>query len=234
MPLSLNTRGVGKVTVVQCSGRIVAGNETEALRVHVSAMFRDRKNFILHLREVNFIDSSGLGTMVRLLTSTRQLHGDLKLCDIPESIGKVLKTTNLTRLFDTHETEESAISAFYHRANPADKADSPGRPVVCIDQNTDVLAYLRELLRRSGYDVHTSNSLHDSLILIRVMRPELLLLGPNMSSSPATRQAFDLACAKLPLVELGNEFSTLEAGEAAAVLLEKIRIRLNPQSEQAS
>lgn len=226
MPLSLNSRGVGRVTVVRCSGRIVAGNETESLRVHVTGMMRDRRDFVLHLGEVVFIDSSGLGTMVRLLTSTRQSHGDLKLCNVPQAIDKLLRLTSLDRLFDAHESEENAISAFYRRNAAPEPVAATGPAVVCVDQNGDVLAYLRELLRRGGYDVHTSSSLPDSLILIRVTRPVLLLVGPNLTASPGTHQAFDAACARLPVVELGKEFSTLDAGEAASRLLENIKTRL--------
>jgi anti-anti-sigma factor len=52
---------------------------------------RDRRAIVLHLGEVGFIDSSGLGTIVRSLTSTRQVHGDLKLCNVPEHVRKVLE-----------------------------------------------------------------------------------------------------------------------------------------------
>ena len=227
MPLALNARGVGRVTVVQCCGRIVAGCETESLRAHISGMMRDRKNFVLHLGEVVFIDSSGLGTMVRLLTSTRKSHGDLKLCNVPQAIDKLLKMTNLHTLFESHESEESAISAFYRRAAPEEAAAS-GRPVLCVEQSSDILAYLRELLKREGYEVHTSNNLHDALILLRVTRPTLLLLGPDLTASPATRQAFDAACTGVPVVTLGSEFSTLHAGEAASQLLKSIQARLQP------
>jgi len=228
MPLSLNSRGVGRVTVVTCSGRIVAGNETESLRVHVTGMMRDRKDFVLHLGDVVFIDSSGLGTMVRLLTSTRQSHGDLKLCNVPQAIDKLLRLTTLNRLFDAHESEENAISAFYRRSAATELAAATGPAVVCVDQNTDVLAYLRELLRHGGYDVHTSTSLSDTLVLIRVTRPALLLVGPNLMASPAAQQEFNVARAQLPVVELGKEFSTLDAGEAASRLLESIQARLAP------
>lgn len=233
MPLALNTRAVGKVTIVQCSGRIVAGNETESLRVHINGMMRDRKDFVLHLGEVAFIDSSGLGTMVRLLTSTRQSHGDLKLCNLPQVIHKILKTTNLTTLFDTHESEDSAIAAFYRRGS-AQEQPATGPTVLCVHQDGDVLAYLRELLRRGGYEVHTSSSLRDALILLRVTRPMLLLRGPALTASPATAQNFEAACANLQVVEIGDEFSTLEAGEAATQLLESIQERLQSKPGLAS
>ena len=76
MRLSLETREVGRVTIVRCKGRIVAGGENEALHAHVAHLLRDRRAIVLHLGEVVFIDSSGLGTMVRSLTSTRQARGD--------------------------------------------------------------------------------------------------------------------------------------------------------------
>ena len=230
MRLSLDTRDVGRVTIVHCNGRIVAGGESESLRAHVAWLLRDRRSIVLHLGEVGFIDSSGLGTMVRTLTSTRQVHGDLKLCNVPDHVRKVLELSHLTKLFDSHESEENAVAAFYQ---PRAKAESPavsGRSVLCLDCNADVLAYLRELLRRAGYDVHTTSHLRDALTLMRITRFDLLLVGPDLTASPATQQAFQSACASYPVIELGSEFSTLDAGEAGAGLLEKIEARLSPKT----
>lgn len=223
MPLSLDTRTVGNVAVIRCNGRITAGAESEALRVHVNSMFGKHKDFLLHLGEVGFIDSSGLGTVVRLLSATRRLHGDLKLCNVPPGIEKVLKITNLSTLFDAHASEESAISAFYRRPKAKDATSSRGHSLVCVDKNADVLAYLRELLCRGGYDVHTTNSLPDSAILVRVTRPLALLVGPTVTGSPAAQQAFANARASVPVIELGNDFSTQDAGEAAARLMESLQ-----------
>jgi hypothetical protein len=86
---------------------------------------------------------------------------------------------------------------------------------------------LRELLRRAGYDVHTSSHLGDAKLLMRVTCFDLVLVGPQIASTPATRQAFDSACAKVPVLQLGPEFSTSDAGEAGAGLLGQIEARLN-------
>ena len=227
VPLSLNTRGVGKVTIVRCSGRIAAG-ETEVLHLHVNELLRDRSDIALHLGEIVFIDSSGLGMLVRLLTSTRRAGGDLKLCQLPEVIQKVLKITSLITLFDTHDSEEDAILAFYRRQAAPARTTQSGPTILCVDQSSDVLAYLRELLVRAGYNVLTNNNLRDSLILLRVTRPGLTILGPNLKASPGTEQAFRSASAASPLLELGEEFSTLEAGQAASELMEKIRALSGP------
>jgi anti-sigma B factor antagonist len=226
--LSLDTRQVGRVTIVRCKGRIVSGSESESLRAHIAWVLRDRRAIVLDLGEVGFIDSSGLGTMVRTLTSTRQAHGELKLCNVPEPVRKVLDLLHLTKLFDMHESEEQAVAAFYRSGvRAAETPDRAGRSVLCLDCNADVLAYLRELLRPAGYDVHTSSRLSDALILMRITHFDFLLVGPDMSASPSAQQAFQAACASLPVIELGSEFSTRDAGEAGAGLLERIEAQLN-------
>jgi hypothetical protein len=50
------------------------------------------------------------------------------------------------------------------------------------------------------------------------------------SSSPGALQAFQAACAKLPVIELGSDFSTLDAGEASSGLLAKIEAQLKPKT----
>ena len=222
MRLELQTRDVGRVTIVHCKGRIVAGGETESLRTHIDWLLRDRRAIVLHLGDVVFIDSSGIGTMVRALTSTRQARGDMKLCNVPEHVGKVLQLSHLSKLFDSHESEDNAVAAFYRAPAAAEKHAPAGKSVLCIDRNVDVVVYIRELLRRAGYDVHTSNNLRDGLILMQVTRFNLLLLGADIPASPAIDKAFRTASGGIPVIELGSEFSTLEAGEATKDLLDKV------------
>jgi len=133
-------------------------------------------------------------------------------------------------LFDSHESEDNAVAAFYRKPVQAEQPVSMGRSVLCVDRNADVVTYVRELLHRAGYDVHTSNNLRDALILMRVSRFDLLLVGADITASPLTEKSFRDACAKIPLIELGAEFSTLEAGEATSALLEKIAAQLQPNS----
>ena len=230
MRLSLDTRKVGHVTIVRCNGRIVAGGESDSLRAHVTWLLRDRRAIVLHMGEVEFIDSSGLGTMVRSLTSIRQAHGELKLCNVPDHVRKVLELSHLTKLFDSHDSEEMAVAAFYRPGAGAETPVRTDRSVLCLDCNADVLAYLREIMSRAGYEVHTSGRMSDALILMRVTHFDLLLAGPGIAASPATQQAFQTACAALPVIELGGEFSTCDAGEAGAGLLEKIETLLNSKT----
>ncbi len=87
---------------------------------------------------------------------------------------------------------------------------SAGKSVLCIDaEHRRDRTYIRELLHRAGYDVHTSNNLRDALILMRVSRFDLVLLGAGVAGSPATEKTCRDTCAQLPTVELGSDFSTL-------------------------
>jgi anti-sigma B factor antagonist len=230
--LSLDTRDVGRVTIVRCNGRIVAGSESESLLAHVTWLLRDRRSIVIHLGDVEFIDSSGLGAIVRSLTSTRQVRGDLKLCNVPERVRKVLEMSQLTKVFDTHESEETAVAAFYRPGAPAEAPVPTGRNVLCLDGNADVLAYLREMLLRAGHHVHTTSRRSDALMLMRVTKFDVLLVGPDVPSpsSSGTHQAFQSASASIPVIELGSEFSTRDAGEAAAGLLEKIEACFQPKN----
>jgi DNA-binding NtrC family response regulator len=98
---------------------------------------------------------------------------------------------------------------------------SSGKSVLCVDHDADVLASLREVLRRAGYEVQTSTSLSDALMLARVGHPHLILVGPERASGVAA-----LGAAGVPVLELGKEFSTAHAGAAVEGLLARVRERI--------
>ena len=231
--LTLETREIGRVSVIRCSGRIVVGASSDSLRAHVTHLLRDRRSLVLHLGEVGFIDSSGLGTIVRLLTTTRQAHGDLKLCSISAPVQSLLKMTTTQRLFDIHESEENALKAFYGGSGSTPAAQGGGPVVLCVHKSADVLAYIRELLHHAGYDVHTTSAVRDALLLSRVAHPRLLVLGHEVGSSAERRAAIEAACVSIPCISLPEDFSSQHAGEAAAALLSEVRSRLPISTAQA-
>lgn len=234
MPLTLNTRRVGRVTVVHCSGRIIAGLEADSLSKYVSELLDEDSDLVLHFGDVTFVDSSGLGTMVRLLASARRKGGDVKLSQVTREVAHVLKLTNLTQLFPLHDQEEDAIAAFYRQSDVPLQAARTGVRVLCIEHSADVLAYVRELLTRAGFDVLSSTNLPDALILLRATRPKLVVLGPDLKGATGTLQIFEHECSTLPVVKLGHEFATLDAGQAAADLLQNIHAKLGLESRTAT
>ena len=232
MPLSFDTREVGRVTVVRCNGRIVGGRESEALREHIIRLLRDRRAIVLHLGEIGFVDSSGLGAIVRSLTSIRQAHGDLKLCNVPEHLLKLFELSRLTIVFAIHESEEKAVSAFNFVTRACGSPVPTGPSILCLDFNRDVLAYLRELLRRAGYEVQTSSNLADAGLLIRATHFDLVLISSDVTASPAAKHLLHSVTDRLRTMELASEFSTRNAGEAGIELLEEIEARLYGTNKQ--
>ena len=115
MSLSFRSRIVGDVTVLQCDGSIVEGTAAAALRQHVTKALEHTPAIVLDLRGVNFIDSSGLGVLVRILARTG--HDNLKLCGLTSRTLETLKITRLSTVFDIHETETDAIAAFYRQSS---------------------------------------------------------------------------------------------------------------------
>ena len=101
MPLSVQSRRVGDITVMMCRGRIVEGSESSALQQHVGVPSQD-PCIVLNLCDVDFIDSSGLGLLVRLLTRCRAAGGDLKLCAVP---GRIDDRVALARSWERSAAE---------------------------------------------------------------------------------------------------------------------------------
>ena len=90
MALRLESRPVGDVLVIQCHGRIVAGNDVFALHAQVGDSLGHHGDVVLQLDGVEFVDSSGLGALVRLLQAARSKGGDLKLSGVPAVLRRSL------------------------------------------------------------------------------------------------------------------------------------------------
>src|SRR5690349_17047686 len=78
--LSLQDRQVGYVTVVNCKGRLVSGAEADALLARINELLPMNSRILLHLGEIDYIDSGGLGMLVRCLTRVQNAAGQLSIC----------------------------------------------------------------------------------------------------------------------------------------------------------
>jgi anti-sigma B factor antagonist len=233
MPLTVQSRIVGDFAILCCSGRIVVGAEVDTLRQNIKDLDSDLTQVVLDLSEVTFMDSSGLGTLVRLTSSLRARGGDLRLCSVPEVVSKVLKLTNLNRLFEMHPTEVDAVAAFYEKPNP-NAVPRSGVRLLCLDSSPDLLAFLREVLERSGYHALIANNVYDALILLRAAPPKVLILGPTLDLKRAghTAESFRKAAESVPVLELGADFSLQDAGAAATHLIGRLESLLESQNAQ--
>jgi anti-sigma B factor antagonist len=113
MPLTLESRDVGQVTILDMRGRITLGDEIEDLRSAVrNLVAKGQKKIILNLAEVDYIDSSGVGELVGCFTTVRNAGGELKLLNLSKKVHDVLQVTKLYTVFDIREDEFNAVKSF--------------------------------------------------------------------------------------------------------------------------
>jgi anti-sigma B factor antagonist len=116
MNLKMSTRLLDGIVVLDCSGRIIFGEETTALRETVKQLLTETRQIVLNLANVNYIDSGGLGTLVGLYTSARNAGGSIKLANLTQRVGDLLQVTKLLTVFDVYDGEDMAVRAFRKRA----------------------------------------------------------------------------------------------------------------------
>jgi len=223
LSLTLQSRCVGDVTVVTCSGRIVAGEESKSLQVCLDRLLPEAPHVLLHLGGVDFIDSGGLGLIARYLTRPQDRRGTLKVCAVSPKIDDVLRITRLKSVFQPYATEADSIADLHRGSQGIDAAfDDPD--VLCVDESPDVLTYLRELLKEAGYRTLTAANLPDALILLKATRPRIVVIGAEFrtAGTQASEEFKNIASAG-KVVELPVGFSAQDAGEAAQQVLQALR-----------
>jgi anti-sigma B factor antagonist len=224
MALWIDKHSIGDVTLLKCSGRIVEGDAAQTLTEHVTETLAEYPFVVLDLSQIEFLDSSGLGLLVRLLNRTRASSGDLKLCAVSAKVNAVLQATRLASVFDMFATADQAIASFGRRS--AVVAYPIGAPeILCVDRSADVLAYLRELLKHAGYQAITANNIPDALMLLRATQPKVVVVGSGVRSQPATSamDTFNSMAAARAVVELPANFSFDDASEVGRRLVEQIK-----------
>ena len=112
----MSNRSLEGVIIVDCIGRLVFGEESAALRDNVKRLVNDDPRVVLNLREVEHIDSGGLGTLVSLYTTARNAGGALKLAALPQRIGNLLQVTKLVTIFQIFPDEKAAAQSFHSGA----------------------------------------------------------------------------------------------------------------------
>ncbi len=170
------------MTVVTCSGRIVAGEESKSLQVCLDRLLPETPHVLLHLGGVDFIDSGGLGLIARYLTRPQDSRGTLKVCAVSPKIDDVLRITRLKSVFQPYLTEADSIADIHRGSQGIDAAfDNPD--VLCVDESPDLLTYLRELLKEAGYRTLTAANIPDALILLKATRPKIVVIGAELRTA---------------------------------------------------
>jgi anti-sigma B factor antagonist len=113
MSLKIASRQVDGVTILDFEGRIVLGEPTEAIRDTLQDLIsKGQKKILLNLGEVSYIDSSGLGALVRGFSTLTNNQGTLKLLNLTKKVQDLLQVTKLYTVFEIFNDESAAIKSF--------------------------------------------------------------------------------------------------------------------------
>ena len=112
--MELTRSQIGSVLVLAFAEPIsLEGENSERFKEKIRATIAEgRRNLVVDLRQVEFIDSSGLGALISALKILRASGGDLRLACPSEAVRSVLELTRLLRVFDVHPEAESALRSF--------------------------------------------------------------------------------------------------------------------------
>lgn len=116
MSLKIEKRLVEGVAIVSCNGRIMFGEEANALRASLKETLSNTRQLILNLSDVTYIDSGGLGTLVGVYSSARAGGADIRLTGLGQRLRDVLQITKLATVFAVYDSEQEALAALSHGA----------------------------------------------------------------------------------------------------------------------
>ena len=110
--MKISNRRIADVTILDISGRVVAG-EAVLLRDSVRSLIaRGEKNIVLNLAEVPYIDSAGIGELVSALVAVRRESGCMGLLHLTIRVRDVLEIVKLVPVFRIFDNEAQAVAAF--------------------------------------------------------------------------------------------------------------------------
>jgi anti-sigma B factor antagonist len=111
--MKIQERVLENVVVVDLNGKLTIGEGDEVLREKINSLMQQgHTNLLLNLGEVPYVDSAGLGEIVRTFTTVKHQGGTLKLVNLTKRIKDLLTITKLLAVFDTYESEAEAVGSF--------------------------------------------------------------------------------------------------------------------------
>ena len=111
--MQIEERIVGDVTILDLKGKMTLGEGDELLKDKINSLIHQgQKKLLLNLEGVPYIDSAGLGEIVRTYTTVSRQGGNLKLVNLTKRITDLLSITKLLTVFETFESEKEAVASF--------------------------------------------------------------------------------------------------------------------------
>jgi anti-sigma B factor antagonist len=113
MSLKIQTRESAGTAILDLSGRLTLGEALGEFRDSIrEALAGDRKNILLNLAEVSYIDSSGLGQLIGSYATITDRGGQLKMVNLQKRVTDLMQITKLLTIFETYDDEATALASF--------------------------------------------------------------------------------------------------------------------------
>ena len=111
--MQIEQRTVGSVMILDLKGKVTLGEGDEVLKDKINSLIlQGHKKMLLNLADVPYIDSAGLGEIVRTYTTVSRQGGQLKLVNLTKRITDLLMITKLLTVFETFDSEAEALKSF--------------------------------------------------------------------------------------------------------------------------
>lgn len=111
--MTIQERAVGSATILDLSGKLVLGDGDALLKDKIhSLVFQGRKQLVLNMGEVSYVDSSGLGALVASSVTAKNNGAQIKLVSLTKRLHDLLSIAKLLTVFESYDTEQDAINAF--------------------------------------------------------------------------------------------------------------------------
>jgi anti-sigma B factor antagonist len=111
--LKITQREVGSAAILDLNGKLTGGPDADTFRdVFKSLLEQDRKNIVVNLEKVSWINSTGLGILIHSYNTVRSAGGDMVVMHASERIESILYVTKLNLLFKSFDSEEEAVRSF--------------------------------------------------------------------------------------------------------------------------
>lgn len=227
MLLSLRSRFVGNVYIIECTGRVILGDEVKALEAAFETGSREFSRFVVDLTEVNRLDSIALGLLVRFAERMSRVGGGVRLAGSPPFVVNVLNMTKLSGMLLSYPTEEEAILSFLRQKSAKGPNEKSGPRVLVVDDSADMCVFVRTVLGQHGFDVKSTCSFRDAKILLGVDGVEFIVVGPGTAQLPADTvvQALTALAPEAKVMRLDADFKIRDAREATDALLQMFGVK---------
>jgi anti-sigma B factor antagonist len=111
--MKIERRKKGNITILDLKGKILVGDGIDELRESINESIKQKEtNLLLNFKDVPYLDSTGLGEVVRSYTSLKKEGGAVKIVNLTNKVKDLLSVTKLITVFETFEDEDKAVESF--------------------------------------------------------------------------------------------------------------------------